>query len=92
MIEDNILKRLQGDPKSFILRSADPTTPCTLNWNRYLPFFRHGNCWVPYHQSYCALWAAIKWGCQNQWAITEHFIMDLSNGEIVYNDWENKDE
>ena len=92
MIEDKILKTLKGDPMSFILKTADPEGVCVINWNRYLPFFRHDAYWVPYHKTYCALWAAKKWGCNGYGSDTEHFIMDLTNGEIVWNDWETENE
>jgi len=91
-IDSKILDTLKGDPKSFILKSADPNGECSLNWNRYLPFIRHGSFWVPYHKSYCVLWAAIKWGRYWFDEKTDHFIMDLTNGDLVWNDWETENE
>lgn len=90
--ERQVQKLLRSNPLKFILQSADLSAVTTVNWNRYLPFLRYGNCWVPFHKTYCVLWAAIKWGCNYHWKKTDHFIMDLTNGEIVYNDWSKENE
>lgn len=92
MNDDKIISLLKSNPLLFVLQSADPNGSCPINWNRYLPFLRHGHSWVPFHKTYSALWAARKWGCNYHWKETDHFIMDLTDGKIVWNDWETANE
>lgn len=76
----------QADPQRYILSSPNPEG-FQYNWHRYLPFTLHGSTWIPYHKTYTALWAAIKYSCNEGWYnMKSHFIMDLTNGEIVYED------
>ena len=92
MDKEKIQERLRGNPTFYILQTPMNQPQFQLNWNRYLPFIQHGSQWVPYHKTYTALWAAKKY--PNWWYgdKRDQFIMDLTNGSVVYKNWENEDE
>jgi len=81
----------QANPLRYILSSPNPEAH-QHDWHRYLPFTLHGTQWIPYYRTYNALWAAIKYSCkEGWWCMKSHFIMDLTNGEIVYEDMKTND-
>ena len=90
MDKDKIKELLRGMPLLHILNAVDGHPHHNLNWNRFLPFIAHGSQWVPYHKTYTALWAAKKYPCWWYGGDTDKFIMDLTNGSVVYKNWENE--
>ena len=90
MDKDQIQEILRSNPTLYILNTPQQKEAFQLNWNRFLPFMQHGSQWVPYHKTYTALWAAKKYPAWRYGDDMDKFIMDLTNGEIVYKNWENE--